>query len=63
CCGSIPEHISQIRAVVDSHVAKPGVDVEEVTTRLGGSSAATTATRTGREGRERRPRRRTSSPV
>ncbi|HUF15199.1 MAG TPA: betaine--homocysteine S-methyltransferase [Acidimicrobiia bacterium] len=61
CCGSIPEHIGEIRAVVDSHEAKSGVDVVEVASRLGGQAGA--ATPTGGRGRERRSRRRTSSPI
>lgn len=37
CCGSIPEHISQIRAVVDSHEPRPGIDRVEAARRLGGT--------------------------
>lgn len=37
CCGSIPEHIAQIRAVVDGHEARQGIDRSEVTRRLGGT--------------------------
>jgi methionine synthase I (cobalamin-dependent) len=54
CCGSVPEHIAQIRAVVDSHQPRTGVDRSEVARRLGGS------VRTQERERERRGRRRTS---
>lgn len=37
CCGSIPEHITQIRRVVDTHEARSGIDRTEVARRLGGS--------------------------
>lgn len=37
CCGSIPEHIAQIRAVVDSHEPRPGIDRVEAARRLGGT--------------------------
>lgn len=37
CCGSIPDHIAQIRSVVDSHELRQGVDRGEVAARLGGS--------------------------
>lgn len=37
CCGSIPEHISQIRAVVDTHEPRPGIDRVETARRLGGT--------------------------
>lgn len=56
CCGSIPEHISQIRAVVDSHRAGSGIDRLEVARRLGGSVPDEGAGRT----RERRSRRRSA---
>lgn len=52
CCGSVPEHIAQIRAVVDRHEPKSGIDVAEVAMRLGGS------VRTERSVGERRRRRR-----
>lgn len=51
CCGSVPEHIAQIRAVVDTHDLRDGVDRGEVARRLGGSVP------TERRGRERRSRR------
>lgn len=54
CCGSVPEHIAQIRAVVDSHRPSTGVDRSEVARRLGGS------VRTQERERERRGRRRTA---
>jgi methionine synthase I (cobalamin-dependent) len=54
CCGSIPEHIAQIRTVVDTHEASPGIDRSEVTRRLGGQSGGTGRTR------ERRSRRRSA---
>ncbi|HUG07584.1 MAG TPA: betaine--homocysteine S-methyltransferase [Acidimicrobiia bacterium] len=52
CCGSVPEHIAQIRTIVDSHQPRAGVDPSEVARRLGGSVRTQ-----GRE-RERRARRR-----
>lgn len=54
CCGSIPEHIAQIRAVVDSHREGRGVDRSEVARRLGGTVPPQTS------GRERRNRRRSA---
>jgi methionine synthase I (cobalamin-dependent) len=54
CCGSIPEHIAQIRSVVDRHEARPGIDRTEVSRRLGGEVRADTV------GRERRSRRRSA---
>lgn len=56
CCGSIPAHIAQIRAVVDSHDAGSEIDRSEVVARLGGQTRPKGA---GRE-RERRSRRRTA---
>lgn len=53
CCGSIPAHIAQIRAAVDSHVAAPGLDMSLVASRLGGA-----ATAEGGRSRQRRSRRR-----
>jgi methionine synthase I (cobalamin-dependent) len=55
CCGSVPEHISQIRGVVDTHEASPGIDRLEVARSLGGSVPDEVTPR-----RERRPRRRSS---
>jgi 5-methyltetrahydrofolate--homocysteine methyltransferase len=52
CCGSVPEHIAQIRSVVDSHRPRSGIDRAEVTARLGG--AATTPAEPRRERRSRR---------
>jgi len=54
CCGSIPEHIAEIRTVVDTHEARPGIDSAEVFRRLGGQARSTD----GAERRARRPRRR-----
>lgn len=45
CCGSVPEHIAQIRAVVDSHERRPGIDRGEVARRLGGSVSSETTPR------------------
>ena len=56
CCGSIPAHIAQIRAIVDSHEVRSGIDRAEVTARLGGQ---TRPDGTGRV-RERRSRRRSA---
>lgn len=56
CCGSIPEHISQIRSVVDSHEAGSGIDRAEVARRLGGSVPDEGSGRS----RQRRSRRRTA---
>jgi len=55
CCGSIPEHIAQIRDVVDVYEGRSGIDRSEVARRLGGTVAPTQ----GRE-RERRSRRRSA---
>ena len=55
CCGSIPDHIAQIRAVVDSHETRGGVDREEVNRRLGGSVSEKPV-----RARERKSRRRSS---
>lgn len=35
CCGSVPEHIAQIREVVDSHRPASRFDITEVESRLG----------------------------
>ncbi len=57
CCGSIPEHISQIRAVVDSYQPKAEVDRAEIARRLGGSAVGeTTGTRRGQRDARRRRR-------
>jgi methionine synthase I (cobalamin-dependent) len=50
CCGSIPDHIAQIRAVVDTYQPKEGVDPADISARLGGSLSVQ---------REARPSRRT----
>jgi 5-methyltetrahydrofolate--homocysteine methyltransferase len=36
CCGSIPDHISQIRTVVDTHEGGSGIERLEAARRLGG---------------------------
>lgn len=38
CCGSIPEHIAQIRQVVDTYEAAESFDASQVEPRLGGGS-------------------------
>lgn len=55
CCGSIPEHISQIRAVVDSHDATGAIDRLEVARLLGGSVPKEPAPRRERRSRRRSP--------
>ncbi len=57
CCGSIPEHISQIRAVVDSYEPTGDLDLARVAA-LGGSPPPAERADGGRE--RRRPRRRNS---
>jgi len=54
CCGSIPEHIAQIRAVADVYEPRQGIDRAEVARRLGGTVAPESPTR------ERRSRRRSA---
>jgi 5-methyltetrahydrofolate--homocysteine methyltransferase len=51
CCGSIPEHIAQIRAVVDTYETRSGVDRAEIITRLGGTQAGTGESRERRRSR------------
>lgn len=58
CCGSIPDHIAQIRTVVDTHETLASFDATEVSRRLGGTVAAVGATPT-RERTRRSSRRRT----
>lgn len=53
CCGSVPDHIAQIRAVVDSHVTE-AFSMDAVEARLGPVSPPGTSAR--REGRRRRER-------
>ena len=53
CCGSVPDHIAQIRAVVDSHEPSE-FSLEAVEARLGPVSPAESPAR--REGRNRRGR-------
>jgi 5-methyltetrahydrofolate--homocysteine methyltransferase len=53
CCGSIPEHIAQIRRVVDTHEPRADVDLSEVVARLGGSARPDDRP-SNREGRRRR---------
>ena len=55
CCGSVPAHIAQIRAVVDSYESESVFSVEEVERQLGPVSKA------GSPSRERRSRRRSSA--
>lgn len=55
CCGSVPEHIAQIRAVVDTHETREGLDRAEVARRLGGTVPGSET-----RSRERRSRRRTA---
>ncbi|MFP4554667.1 MAG: betaine--homocysteine S-methyltransferase [Actinomycetota bacterium] len=57
CCGSIPEHISQIRAVVDTHEPRPGIDRVEAARKLGGTVLEEVSGRS----RERRSSHRRSS--
>lgn len=52
CCGSVPEHIAQIRSIVDTYEPKAGLDMAQVAARLGGSAPV------GRSPRERKSRRR-----
>lgn len=54
CCGSIPEHIAQIRQVVDTYERNDSLDMSRVAERLGGAAPVAS----GRT-RERRSRRRT----
>lgn len=54
CCGSIPDHIAQIREVVDSHEPRASVDRTEVAARLGGSALDEAASPVRRERRSRR---------
>ncbi|MFZ0015229.1 MAG: betaine--homocysteine S-methyltransferase [Acidimicrobiia bacterium] len=54
CCGSIPEHIAQIRIAVDTHEPQASLDMADVVSRLGGKPPMATA------GRVRRPRRRSN---
>jgi 5-methyltetrahydrofolate--homocysteine methyltransferase len=35
CCGSVPDHIAQIRSVVDSYEPNSSLDLDEVESRLG----------------------------
>lgn len=56
CCGSVPEHIAQIRKVVDSHEPNDSFDRSEIGRRLGSTSASAAPPK-----RERRRRRRESA--
>ncbi|MGD2042346.1 MAG: betaine--homocysteine S-methyltransferase [Acidimicrobiia bacterium] len=58
CCGSIPDHIAQIRAIVDTHEAREGVERSEIAARLGGSTATIDGGEATGRSRERRSRRR-----
>jgi methionine synthase I (cobalamin-dependent) len=59
CCGSIPDHIAQIRAVVDDYEPRDRVDRDEISARLGGSATTEGSPASSRRSRERRSRRRT----
>lgn len=52
CCGSVPDHIAQIRAVVDTH-EPAGFSIAAVETRLGPVSTPGTNRREGRNRRSR----------
>jgi 5-methyltetrahydrofolate--homocysteine methyltransferase len=52
CCGSVPEHIAQIRRVVDTYEVPAEFDLDEVERRLGPVSRSQASS-----GRERRRRR------
>jgi 5-methyltetrahydrofolate--homocysteine methyltransferase len=54
CCGSIPEHIAQIRIAVDTHDPRMSLDLDDVVSRLGGKPPMASA------GRVRRSRRRST---
>jgi 5-methyltetrahydrofolate--homocysteine methyltransferase len=59
CCGTMPEHLSAMRAALESRPRGPRPTLDEITTTLGGFSSASDGT--GEEagaGRERRGRRR-----
>lgn len=58
CCGSIPDHIAQIRAVVDTYEPRDGVDRSEIAARLGGATGSADNGQEPRRARERRSRRR-----
>jgi methionine synthase I (cobalamin-dependent) len=55
CCGSIPDHIAQIRSVIDTYESRSGIDRTDVATRLGGTVRSDVAPE-----RARRPRRRSA---
>ena len=54
CCGSVPEHVAQIRQVADTHQPGSGVDRDEVASRLGGSVSPGGGDSRPRERRSRR---------
>lgn len=54
CCGSLPEHISQIREVVDSYEPAPHLDLAELEQRLGPVSKREPAKPRTRKRRRRR---------
>ncbi len=59
CCGTMPEHLSAMRAALESRPRGPRPTLDEITSTLGGFSSASDGT--GEEagaGRERRGRRR-----
>jgi 5-methyltetrahydrofolate--homocysteine methyltransferase len=53
CCGSIPDHIAQIRAVVDSYGEGSGIDRADVASRLGGEVRSDVAPERARRSRRR----------
>jgi len=53
CCGSIPDHIAQVRTVVDSYDERGGVDRAEVAARLGGTVRSDAAPERTRRSRRR----------
>jgi methionine synthase I (cobalamin-dependent) len=53
CCGSIPDHIAQIRDVVDSYQVGSGIDRADVASRLGGTVRSDVAPERARRSRRR----------
>ena len=53
CCGSIPDHIAQIRAVVDTYDERAGIDRADVASRLGGEVRSDVAPERARRSRRR----------
>lgn len=54
CCGSVPDHIAQIRAVVDDYEPAENFDDELVDSLLGGSTQSSTANSRSRRRSRRR---------